>query len=106
MQVTNIFKNIKKKLPEELFEVLLKTKNMRIERIVSDGHHSPEGFHYEQDENEFVMVLQGEAVLEFLDSNEIVTLKTGDYINILASVKHRVVSTTTKQKTIWLAVFY
>ena len=106
MQTTNIFQKIKEKLPKELFEVLVKTENIRIERIISDGHHSPADFYYEQDNNEFVIVLQGEAVLEFLEENKTITLKTGDYINILSGVKHRVVSTTTKGKTVWLAIFY
>ena len=97
----NIF-NIPKTSTEEIFTELLKTPNIKIEQIVSYGQSSPNDFWYDQEENEWVVVLDGEAVLEFEDKS--VTLKKGEYINILAHQKHRVAYTT--NPTIWLAVFY
>jgi len=71
---------------------------------VSHGHASPEGFWYDQDEHEWVMVLQGAARLQLEDRT--IDLGHGDYINLPAHTKHRVQWTTTDQPTIWLAIFY
>lgn len=91
----------------ELFEQLAgnPSSGVRIERIVSHGHASPDGFWYDQDQHEWVMVLQGEAVLA-LDGQPDVHLKAGDFLNIPAHTRHRVVSTAANQLTVWLAVFY
>ncbi|MDM3870907.1 cupin domain-containing protein [Porticoccus sp. W117] len=91
-------------MPEEIFSELLSGKNFRVERIVSDGHHSEKDFWYDQDEHEWVLVIQGEAVIEFESRRQ--TLKPGDYLNIPAHSKHRVAATSTQEKTIWLAIFY
>ncbi|MCK6390610.1 MAG: cupin, partial [Azonexus sp.] len=48
---------------QEQFSALLSRPGVRIERIVSTGQSSPPGFWYNQDEGEWVMVLQGEAHL-------------------------------------------
>ena len=61
-------------------------------------------FGSEQKENEFVIVLEGDAILQFED--EEVVLKKGDFINIVANRKHRVKYTNQKKPTIWLAIFY
>ena len=65
---------------------------------------SPEGFWYDQDEHEWVMVLQGSARLQLEDRT--LELGPGDYINLPAHTKHRVQWTTTDQPTIWLAISY
>ena len=78
---------------------------LRIERIISLGHASPEGFWYDQDQHEWVMVVQGEAVLA-VEGQPDRHLKAGDYLTIPAHTRHRVVSTASTQVTIWLAVFY
>ncbi|MEN8193953.1 MAG: cupin domain-containing protein [Bacteroidota bacterium] len=101
----NIFKDIPQYLPEELFETIAQSENVKIERIVSDGHCSPLNFWYDQDQNEFVILLQGNAVLEFEDGSKL-ELNDGDYHLIPAHKKHRVAFTDTSTKTVWLAVFY
>ena len=60
---------------------------------------------YEQDENEFILLLEGDAILEFEDKRE-VQLKKGDFLDIKAREKHRIKYTSTSQPTIWLAIFY
>jgi cupin 2 domain-containing protein len=102
--VTNIFADLPAHLPDELITKLLEAGNVRIERIVSHGHASPEGFWYDQDLDEWVMVLQGAARLRFED--ETVEIKSGDFVNIPAHRKHRVEWTTPDVATVWLAVFY
>lgn len=81
----------------------LRQDAVRIERIVSNGHASPEGFWYDQDEQEWVLLLEGEAEIEFAKS-EPVHLTRGDTLNLPAHTRHRVASTS--RPAVWLAVFY
>jgi cupin 2 domain-containing protein len=89
---------------QEIFFEILKKKNIRIEKIVSNGQKSPKDFWYCQEEHEFVMVLKGSAILEFEDQT--LNLNEGDAVNIPAFKKHKVQQTNKEQPTIWLAVFY
>jgi cupin 2 domain-containing protein len=105
MKTTNIFENIPKELKEELFEEILSKANLKIERIVSKGHITPDEQWYDQESDEWVIVLQGEAVLSFENADD-VKLKCGDYLNIPAHTKHRVSWTLPESETIWLALHY
>jgi len=105
MQEKNIFKNIPQTLREELFEEIVTSKHVKIERIISDGHTSPKEGWYESEQNEWVIVLQGEAILSFENGTN-VELKRGDYENIPAHKRHKVSHTSKEEKTIWLAVYY
>ena len=100
----NLFSSIPATFPTELVESLLTAANVRIERIVSQGHSSPTDFWYDQEESEFVLLVHGAARLQFED--EMVEMKPGDFTNIPAHRKHGVDWTTPDEKTIWLAVFY
>ena len=102
----SLFQGIPDKLPEELFETICASDNVVIKRIVSRGHASPEGFWYDQEKNEFVLVVKGSAGLKIENKDEVVVLKEGDYYHISAHVKHRVESTDPDCDTVWLAVFY
>lgn len=101
----NLFTSLPNSLPEEVFDELLTTKTVRIERIVSKGHSSPEDYWYDQEENEWVVVIAGSGVIEYEDNSK-VTLNAGDYVNIPARAKHRVHWTLPNSETIWLAIFY
>ena len=105
MQKQNILSHLPEQSNQEVFQDILRTPNIRIERIVSYGQSSPEQGWYDQDEGEWVMLLQGSAVLVFADGSE-VSLSAGDYLNIPAHCKHRVALTNAEQATVWLAVFY
>jgi cupin 2 domain-containing protein len=101
----NIFEAIPADLPEELFQSLVHNSAVRIERIVSRGHTSPPSGWYDQAQNEWVIVLKGEAVLAF-EQGVAVTLKAGDFITIPAHSRHRVEWTSQDVDTVWLAVHY
>ena len=101
----NIFDCIPENLDEEIFQQLVDGDSVRIERIISRGHSSPESGWYDQDRNEWVLVLKGEAILLLKDEPP-VNLKAGDFINIPAHKKHRVEWTDPDSETIWLAVHY
>ena len=105
MDKHSIFADMPVTLDSEVFTDLLAAPGVRVERILSQGHTSPAVGWYEQDENEWVMVLQGAGVLEF-EGGEAVRLKPGDYLNIPKQVKHRVTWTDPDTVTVWLAVFY
>ncbi len=101
----NLFKDLPSDLSEEVFEDLLTHKQLRIERIVSKGQTTSEGQWYDQEEHEWVLVLQGTGELTYEDGS-VKRLETGDHLNIPAYTKHRVSWTDPEQETIWLAVFY
>lgn len=101
----NIFNDIPAHLPEELFTLLLENKNVRIERIISEGQRTPAGEWYEQLQYEWVIVLQGQAVIEY-ENMEQHNLNAGDYLFIPAHTRHRVSWTTAAQQTIWLAIHW
>ncbi len=105
-QLNNILKNIPKNLADELVDILAEGKNFRLERVVSKGHTSPKGFWYDQVENEFILLLKGEAEVLFKDDAKPIRLSEGDYINIPAHKKHRVEWTDPEIETIWLVLFY
>ena len=103
MEKYNIFDKIIVDKEENFFEIF-KNETIKIEKIVSNGQISPENFWYEQEKSEFILLLEGFAILEF--ENREVELKKGDCINIKAKQKHRVKFTSLDEPTIWFAVFY
>ena len=100
----NIFDIPNVPMTEELTEILTQSKNVRIERVVSTGQVSPNGFWYDQGENEFVLLVQGEAVIGY--ENDQIKLMAGDTLFIPAHQKHNVQYTSTEPACIWVCVFY
>lgn len=103
--MANLYDDIPDNLPDEHFTDLIRGKNIRIERIISLGHTSPEHGWYDQYENEWVIVLEGSGSILF-ENGALHALNKGDYLNIPAHTKHRVTQTDPNNITIWLAVFY
>jgi cupin 2 domain-containing protein len=103
--VNNIFDAIPESIDQEVFEQLAAGENVTIERIISKGQQSPETGWYDQETSEWVIVLQGEAILQFEDGGTL-AMKAGDYINIAAHSRHRVQWTDPDIETVWLAVHY
>lgn len=104
----NLFASIPDALPEELVTVLAESDSVKIERIVSDGCASPEGFWYDQEQHEWVLLVSGSAILAVEKDGRVeqVELKPGDYLLLPAHQRHRVEATSPTEKTIWLAVFF
>jgi cupin 2 domain-containing protein len=91
-------------LPDgELFEALLTRENITIERIISTGQTTPTGQWYNQEQDEWVILLQGEAELSYDDGTRY-QLDAGDYLWIPNHQKHRVEYTSTEPPCIWLAI--
>jgi len=105
MKTSNIFKNIPKPAEDEFFQNIIKNEKLKIQRIVSHGHSSPKSGWYEAPDEEWIVLLDGEAILKFIDGKE-VRLKSGDYLNIPAKSQHKVDWTKPDYDTIWLVVHY
>ena len=101
LDVHNIFAKVPRRAEREEFLTLYENSSAKIERIVSHSHGSPPGFWYDQNWDEWVIVMRGSATLEF-EGNESVELNEGDYLTITKHVKHRVARTS--PETVWLAV--
>ena len=93
-------------MAKELFESLLSTRTLKIERIISTGQKTKEGKWLKGKRNEWVILVKGAARLRFFKDNREVKMKTGSHVLIPANTPHRVDWTDPRQKTIWLAVHY
>lgn len=100
----NLLTGVPTSIPDEIFETIISKSNIKIERIISKGHKSEPNFWYDQDKSEWILILKGEARLQFEDKS--IYLTSGDYLNIAPHQKHRIDWTTPEEETIWLAVFY
>ncbi len=101
--MNNIFQFTNQLSDQEIFDTILKSKNVKIERIISTGQTTAEDTGYDQEEDEWVILLQGKATLSFFDNSSI-NLKAGDYLLIKAHQKHRVTFTSFDPPCIWLAI--
>ncbi len=97
----NIFKNITDSLECELTETAAQFNNVRIERIISSGQSSD---WYDQNEDEWVCLVQGCAEITF-ENNKKIALKAGDTLFLPAHLRHMVSYTSKEPKCIWLCVF-
>jgi len=104
LEVNNISAEIPSVLANELVTRLLQNESVRIERIVSRGQASKPGEWYDQEQDEWVILLQGAARLQFYSEPALKNLQAGDYLFIPAHCKHRVDWTHPSIESIWLAV--
>ena len=101
----NLFESIPDSIHKELFTQIVHGENIKIERIVSKGHTSPQSGWYDQNNNEWIVVLKGEARLSFKNGSDML-LVAGSYLNIPAHTEHKVAWTSPDTETVWLAVHY
>ena len=106
MKPNNLFSQIPDARAAEVVEEILRTSQFKLERIVSGGQATPPGEWYDQNTNEWVILLRGSAVLLFDGEADKVVLRPGDYIHIPARQRHRVEWTDPEKKTVWLALHY
>jgi cupin 2 domain-containing protein len=102
--MTNLFASLPAVGAAEEFSTLTTHAGVRVERIVSRGHVTPDGEWYDQAWAEWVAVVEGAAELTLADPEEVVRLGRGDTFFIPAHRRHRV--TWTDDPTIWLAVHW
>ena len=82
------------------------TDHLNLERITSYAHATPAGEWYDQERDEWVLILQGRAGLSFAGQERIVEMNPGDFVHIPAHVRHRVEWTDPHGQTVWLALHY
>ncbi len=104
MKPSNIFQNIPGCLTQEWTQDLVRARQTTIERIVSHGHRSADGFWYDQDWDEWVLLLSGKARIEFEGEPQETELVPGDHLLIPAHCRHRISWTAPDRDTVWLAV--
>ncbi|MBT1070189.1 cupin domain-containing protein [Pelotalea chapellei] len=102
--ITNIFANLPCLVAEERFDTLLDAGSVRIERIVSTGQVTPADTWYDQNWDEWILVLSGSAVLMLEGNPEPHRLTAGDCLLLPAHQRHRVEWTAPDERTVWLAV--
>ena len=98
----NIFSIPKLPSQQEQIDILHQDRGIRIERIVSTGSVSD---WYDQDEAEYVILLEGNAMIEFEDYSR-KEMSKGDTLFIAPHVRHKLSYTSKDPPCIWLCVFY
>jgi cupin 2 domain-containing protein len=93
-------------LPDEVVGLLLERQGLRIERIVSTGQATPEGQWYDQEADEWVLLVSGLARLRIEGESEDRSLGEGDWILLPAHCRHRVTWTRAAPPTVWLAIHF
>ena len=102
MEKFNLLSNIPLSSKEEIFEIITQNNNIKIERIISYGQTTANDYWYNQEEDEFIVIIEGKATILY-DDKSTFNLKKGDTLYIKAHQKHKV--TYTSSPTIWLAIF-
>lgn len=90
----------------EVFEPLLSGGGFRVERIISAGQATRPGEWYDQEADEWVVLLSGSATLRFENPDGTLDLVPGDWVLIPARRRHRVERTAADRETVWLALHY
>ena len=103
--MSNLFANLPVETNDEVFTELLSRPGARIERIVSNGQSTPEDSPFNQDHDEWVLLLRGSASL-WVDGDGEHDLHPGDHMLIPARRTHRVTRTAKDEPTVWLAVHF
>lgn len=104
--VGNLFHEVPDSLRDEAVETLVENAALKLERIVSTGHATPPGEWYDQEKDEWVVLLRGSAGLLFEGETQVRELHPGDYLRIPAHRRHRVEWTDPAQPTVWLAAHF
>ena len=101
----NLLTSLPSACDAEMTETLITAHGIRLQRIISFGQVSPEGFWYDQKEAEWVMLLTGRARLVIAGEADERVLGPGDAVYLPAHCRHRVEWTDPDHPTVWLALF-
>ena len=103
---------------EEIVKILVKNENVKIEEIISTGQVT--GWQ-ESDKNEFVILIQGNAEIEYFENNDYkrnimknqrntnnkkLQLVRGDTVLINKGERHRVSYTSKEPCCVWICIFF
>lgn len=100
----NLLEAVPSELAHEAFTTLAVAGAARFERIVSKGQTTPPGDWYDQDWDEWVLVVEGAAEILLDGEPAPRRLERGDWVLIPRNLRHRVTWTDPARRTVWLAV--
>lgn len=103
--MTNLFEDLPRRADAEIFTELLSREGVRIERIVSTGQFTPADKPYDQEHDEWILLITGSAGL-WIEREGERELRPGDHVLIPAHRRHRVTWTAKGEPTVWLAVHF
>src|ERR1700753_1827583 len=106
LQTGNLFGVEAKRGVDERIDMLVTGQRLNVERIVSMGHASPEGFWYDDARAEWVVLLSGAAALEFEGTPTLHEMRPGDHVLVEPHCRHRVAWTHEHEASVWLAIYY
>ena len=106
MECSNLYADLPGASIDEVIEQLAGGREFSLHRIASAGQATPPGDWYDQDFDEWVILLTGAATLQFEDGNELLEMRPGDYVLIPAHHRHRVEWTVPDKQTVWLAIHF
>lgn len=106
MKTGNLFTDMPGARHKEVVETLIEAAGCALERIVSHGQPTPPGEWYDQQRDEWVVLLSGAARLRFEGEAGERSLKPGDWLLIPARKRHRVEWTAPDEQTVWLALHH
>ena len=86
---------------DEIIDILRESGDIKIERIISTGQVSD---WMVQEKKEYVLLLQGNTVIEFNDKK--VEMKAGDTLFIEKRERHRVTYTSENPCCIWFCIHF
>ena len=104
MKTKNLFTEAPFNPDSEYLDKILEKPGVKLERIVSHGHRTPDDKWYDQSVDEWVVLLSGAATLQFEDNDQLIEMKPGDHLCIPANCRHRVEWTEENQESVWLAL--
>lgn len=99
IRINNLYEGETPTENNEVFSTLFHNDTLKIESIRSSLKIP--GQLYDQNQDEWVLLLKGEAQLEIID--DIRPMRSGDYLFIPKHTPHRVLRTS--ENALWLAVF-
>lgn len=105
-EIHNILSDLPPAMPDEQVDTIAESGAVRIERITSLGQSTPHDSWFDQERDEWVLLLTGSAELLFEGTTTARRLTAGDYALIPAGCRHRVTWTDPLEKTVWLAVHF
>ena len=100
----NLLAEIPAALTEEQFQTLFAGQGFVLKRIVSTGQATPPGQWYDQDEDEWVVLLSGGAGLLIEGEATPRILCPGDWLLLPSHCRHRVEWTAAGAPSVWLAL--
>ncbi len=78
----------------------------RLELIYSCDASSEDGFWYNQNEHEWIVLLRGSASIRFKSPEGFIDLDVGDHLHLQPHRLHRVERTDPFPGTVWLALYW